>query len=93
MFYTLFRFFKRTNISHLLKEEISTCRLNCLLTSNFPLTNTQISPPLVEGPADHFHDKVFMSEINKAIVKTREHYEAMRFKEAVKTGLFELQVR
>jgi len=50
-----------------------------------------ISPPLVEGPADHFHDKVFMSEINKAIVKTREHYEAMRFKEAVKTGLFELQ--
>lgn len=40
----------------------------------------------------NFYDKTFESEINKAIQLTKRNYEAMNFKEALKSGFFELQV-
>ncbi|KAF4523284.1 hypothetical protein B566_EDAN009407 [Ephemera danica] len=43
------------------------------------------------GPADTFNDKVFNSEINLKIVETKDNYENMLFKEALRTGFFELQ--
>ena len=33
------------------------------------------------------------SEINKAIIDTQNNYEKMLFKEAMKTGFYEFQVR
>ncbi|KAG6459836.1 hypothetical protein O3G_MSEX011637 [Manduca sexta] len=39
----------------------------------------------------NFHDKVFVSEMNTKIVETDENYNKMLFKEALKTGFFELQ--
>ncbi|GBP07012.1 Leucine--tRNA ligase, cytoplasmic [Eumeta japonica] len=39
----------------------------------------------------NFHDKVFISEMNKKINDTDENYYKMLFKEALKTGFFELQ--
>lgn len=46
---------------------------------------------LRSGPADSFHDRVFASEMNAAIVKTEQHYERMMYKEALKSGFFEFQ--
>jgi len=43
------------------------------------------------GPADTFLDKVFASQINKAVVETDAHYERTNFREALRTGFFELQ--
>lgn len=43
------------------------------------------------GPADTFNDKVFDSEINLKIMETKDNYENMLFKEALRTGFFELQ--
>lgn len=43
-------------------------------------------------PGDYnFHDKVFVSEMNTKISETDENYGKMLFKEALKTGFFELQ--
>lgn len=39
----------------------------------------------------NFHDKVFISEMNTKIKQTDESYDKMLFKEALKTGVFELQ--
>ncbi|KAJ8297525.1 hypothetical protein KUTeg_024056 [Tegillarca granosa] len=36
-------------------------------------------------------DKVFMCEMDKAILQTQEHYEKMMYKEALKSGFFEFQ--
>ncbi|KFM68479.1 Leucine--tRNA ligase, cytoplasmic, partial [Stegodyphus mimosarum] len=38
-----------------------------------------------------FNDKVFINEINHSILQTTEHYEHMMYKEALRTGFFELQ--
>ena len=43
------------------------------------------------APADTYADKVFESEINKAIVETEKNYENMTYKEALRTGFFEFQ--
>ncbi|KXS12038.1 leucine-tRNA ligase [Gonapodya prolifera JEL478] len=42
------------------------------------------------GPLN-FADKVFQSDINKAIAATQKHYEQMQFREAVLSGFHELQ--
>ena len=44
-----------------------------------------------DSPADTYADKIFESEMNKAIVETDKHYGAMMYKEALRTGFFELQ--
>ncbi|XP_060837140.1 leucine--tRNA ligase, cytoplasmic [Rhopalosiphum padi] len=46
---------------------------------------------LRNGPTDSFTDTVFMSEINLKIQQTGEYYEKLLFKEALRTGFFELQ--
>lgn len=46
---------------------------------------------LRSGPASTFNDRVFASEMNAGIIKTDQNYEKMMFKEALKTGFFELQ--
>ncbi|KAF5284997.1 hypothetical protein FQR65_LT02309 [Abscondita terminalis] len=43
------------------------------------------------GPANTFHDRVFESEINLKIKETDEFYHRMLFKEALRSGFFELQ--
>ncbi|KAI8440512.1 hypothetical protein MSG28_001770 [Choristoneura fumiferana] len=43
-----------------------------------------------EGPYN-FHDKVFISEMNMKINQTDDSYNKMLFKEALKSGVFELQ--
>lgn len=39
----------------------------------------------------NFHDKVFMSEMSTKTKQTDDNYNRMLFKEALKTGFFELQ--
>lgn len=39
----------------------------------------------------NFHDKVFISEMNTKIAQTDDNYNKMLFKEALKSGFFELQ--
>lgn len=43
------------------------------------------------GPKDTFNDKVFISEMNLKTKETDENYKKMLFKEALRTGFFELQ--
>jgi leucyl-tRNA synthetase len=43
------------------------------------------------SPIQTYADKVFESEINKTIAETKKHYEAMIFKDVLKTGFFEFQ--
>lgn len=43
------------------------------------------------GPKDTFNDKVFVSEMNLKTKETDENYKKMLFKEALRTGFFELQ--
>ncbi|XP_050416526.2 leucine--tRNA ligase, cytoplasmic [Patella vulgata] len=45
------------------------------------------------GPASEytFNDKVFISEMNKAIQSTKEYYQGYLFKEALRSGFFEFQ--
>ncbi|XP_018574667.1 leucine--tRNA ligase, cytoplasmic, partial [Anoplophora glabripennis] len=43
------------------------------------------------GPATTFNDQVFQSEINLNIQATDEFYKKMLFKEALRTGFFEMQ--
>ncbi|RUS86732.1 hypothetical protein EGW08_005522 [Elysia chlorotica] len=40
-----------------------------------------------------FNDKVFASEINKAVEETKAHYENYLFKAALRTGFFEFQAK
>lgn len=44
-----------------------------------------------KGAASTFNDKVFESEMNQKITETDGFYEKMLFKEALRTGFFELQ--
>lgn len=44
------------------------------------------------GPSDTFNDKVFLSEINLKIGETDVQYTKMLFKEALRTGFFEMQL-
>ncbi|XP_014672325.1 PREDICTED: leucine--tRNA ligase, cytoplasmic-like isoform X2 [Priapulus caudatus] len=46
---------------------------------------------LRSGPCDTFNDKVFISDMNKGVLETAQHYDRMMFKEALKTGFFEFQ--
>lgn len=46
---------------------------------------------LREGPATLFADKVFENEINIAVYVTEQNYESMMFREALKTGFYDLQ--
>ncbi|XP_063701981.1 leucine--tRNA ligase, cytoplasmic [Culicoides brevitarsis] len=43
------------------------------------------------GPKDTFNDKVFVSEMNLKTKLTDDYYNKMLFKEALRTGFFELQ--
>lgn len=43
------------------------------------------------GPMDNFYDKVFQNELNQKLKETEENYEKILFKEALKTGFFEMQ--
>eukprot|EP01135_Chromosphaera_perkinsii_P012079 Nk52_evm17s2579 gene=Nk52_evmTU17s2579 len=43
------------------------------------------------GDCSSFFDRIFASEINKAIVGTEQAYEKMMYREALKEGFFELQ--
>jgi len=47
---------------------------------------------VVDNAEPTYHDKVFINKINKAIVATGKHYENMNFKEALKSGWFEMQI-
>ena len=38
-----------------------------------------------------FHDKVFVNEINKRMQETSKNYSDMLFREALRTGFFEMQ--
>ncbi len=42
------------------------------------------------GPST-FHDKVFVMEMNRQLIQSHEAYEKLLFKEALRTGFFELQ--
>lgn len=46
---------------------------------------------LRNGPANTFNDKVFLSEINLKIKETDDNYKKLLFKEALRTGFFEMQ--
>jgi len=43
------------------------------------------------GPPTNFFDKAFESQINKSIKETEIHYEETNFREALRTGFYELQ--
>ena len=43
------------------------------------------------GPADSFNDRAFISEMNAKIGETRHHFERMQFKDALKSGFYEMQ--
>jgi len=47
---------------------------------------------LRKGSEATYNDKVFESEINKSIVDTEQALESMSYKEALRTGFFELQL-
>lgn len=51
----------------------------------------EIEKSLRDGPISTFNDRVFESEINLKIRQTDEFYGKMLFKEALKSGFFELQ--
>ena len=44
-----------------------------------------------DSPATNYADKVFESEMNKAIIETDKYYSGMMYKEALRTGFFEFQ--
>lgn len=45
------------------------------------------------GPKDSYHDRVFENQMNALIKETDKNYSLMLYKEALKTGFFEFQVR
>lgn len=46
---------------------------------------------LREGPLSFFADRVFDNEINNAVHMAEQNYESMMFREALKTGFYDLQ--
>ncbi|KAL1720389.1 hypothetical protein EV715DRAFT_262713 [Schizophyllum commune] len=48
-------------------------------------------PKMRHGELSSYHDKVFENEINELITITKEQYEQMNFKDALKHGFYELQ--
>lgn len=44
------------------------------------------------GTTDTFCDRVFINDMNRAIVESAQNYEKMLFKEVVRTAFFEFQV-
>ncbi len=44
-----------------------------------------------DSPANSYADKIFESEINRAIIETDKYYNQMMYKEALRTGFFEFQ--
>ncbi|XP_020088202.1 leucine--tRNA ligase, cytoplasmic-like [Ananas comosus] len=46
---------------------------------------------LREGPPSTYADKVFANEINYAVVLSEKHFNAFMFREALKTGFYDLQ--
>ncbi len=48
---------------------------------------------LRRGKVTSVVDRVFENEMNKKIKETEENYEKMLYKEAIRTGFFEYQVR
>ena len=59
----------------------------------FPFLFSSISLSLLCNPSAVCHIQVFANEMNHAIQTTAGHYEATLFKEALKSGFFEYQVR
>ncbi|XP_065358523.1 leucine--tRNA ligase, cytoplasmic [Calliphora vicina] len=49
-------------------------------------------PAMRKGSQHTFNDKVFISEMNLKTKQTDEHYKKMLFKEALRTGFYELQL-
>ena len=46
-----------------------------------------------DPPANHtYHDRVFANEMSHLVQVTDQHYEAMMYREAVKSGFYDLQV-
>jgi len=59
---------------------------------SFPARHVTLAcSPVRTGPPTTFDDKVFESLINKYIQETDKHYERTNFREALKTGFFDLQ--
>lgn len=48
-------------------------------------------PLLRKGPANSFHDDVFLSEMNLKTQETGKNFEDMLYKDALRTGFFEFQ--
>lgn len=48
-------------------------------------------PSLRTGPKDSYVDRAFEADMNHGIKVTKEHYDQMMFKEALRTGFFEFQ--
>jgi len=66
-----------------------------------PVTFTWLSQKMIGSkdnmrnnarPLYTYHDHIFENEINHAIRLTDEHYENMLFREALKTGFYDLQI-
>jgi len=54
--------------------------------------NDSAEADVVDNAEPTYHDRVFMSKISKAVAQTKKHYDNMNFKEALKTGWFEMQI-
>uniref|UniRef100_A0A1A9WKF6 leucine--tRNA ligase n=1 Tax=Glossina brevipalpis TaxID=37001 RepID=A0A1A9WKF6_9MUSC len=51
-----------------------------------------VRPAMRKGSHHNFNDKVFKSEMNLKTQQTDDHYKRMLFKEALRTGFYELQL-
>jgi leucyl-tRNA synthetase len=71
--------------------EAGLLRLYAFLDWCKEILETKSSLRAEDLPADSYADKVFESEINKAIIETDKHYAQMMYKEALRTGFFEFQ--
>jgi len=45
----------------------------------------------IAQPQYTYHDRVFENEINQSILLTDQHYENMHYRDALKTGFYDLQ--
>ncbi|KAH7976595.1 leucine--tRNA ligase, cytoplasmic [Rhipicephalus sanguineus] len=48
-------------------------------------------PSLRTGPTDSYVDRAFEADMSHGVLTTKEHYDQMMFKEALRTGFFEFQ--
>ena len=90
-----FLWFFKIFFTHPSLSNINSCYLCCHFILHSPFRNNwwiNFQVELRNEPPTTFHDRVFVSEMNKAIQETRVHYENMLYKEAVKAGFFEFQV-